>query len=274
MYRINIQKKYFRPQKFDFIVFKHLSQTWLKINGKWYTDKALFRLYKFISGWLFMPPGCPIVDSVCKTELENIRDEYSGRGNFDKYIVYLYDTYFGTKPRYNREKWMNYYKDVLHSPYFILDSNSIESLNKKLKITIPDGMLQWKKLTKVLKNFHSVEQNKVYFEKYRKNRLKPQCKQTRERMKEYRRLIQEYSDLDESERKSETLKYIYLLGTVTNPTLSEKFLSQPVIELDNDEISNTDNLHDYTGVCGNETEIPDNTYLPSFLCPNMPELEN
>ena len=34
-----------------------------------------------------MPSGCPIVDSVCKIELENIRDEFSGRRNFNKHTV-------------------------------------------------------------------------------------------------------------------------------------------------------------------------------------------
>ena len=58
------------------------------------------------------------------------------------------------------------------------------------------------------------------------------------------------------------------------PVQNHVIIVKNVIEPDNDEISNTDNLHDFTGVCGNETEIPDNTYLPSFLCPNMPELEN
>ena len=41
-----------------------------------------------------MPPGCPIVDSVCEIELESIRDEYSGRGNFDKYPFVPRSTFF------------------------------------------------------------------------------------------------------------------------------------------------------------------------------------
>ena len=94
--------------------------------------------------------------------------------------------------------------------------------------------------------------------------------QTRNRMIRYRKLVMEFDELSAVDKKNRTVEYAYLLGTVTNPTLEQKFLETPVMETEEPGPLPFD-----ATVIDNQTlSLKENTFIPSFLNGSMPDLED
>lgn len=188
--------------------------------------------------------------------------------------------YFGPKARFNHKNW-NYFKTIKNEKYFNITTNSIERLNRSLKTCIPNGFLKWNKLCKVLRTFHLGMMDRVYFEQVQCDKLNLQRPETRKRMTEYRKIILEFDQMNPSQRMVQCVPFAYRLGTISNPTLIEKFLQEPPVKHDDEDINPNRNLLDFSEIF--DTTVTPNTacndrtcHIPSFIDipDDIPDLEN
>ena len=119
--------------------------------------------------------------------------------------------YFNENSRFKKNDW-NYYKKLSENFEINSTTNSIESINKKLKYACNDGKITFQKACQTLCNFKADFRSEFEY-KVLLNNMNLRQNHTIENNKIKIQIIQEYNRLSYIERGMYTLEFAYKFGT-------------------------------------------------------------
>ena len=218
-------------------------------------------------------------DKALTSELKNLRQSFEHRApaktksrrGISKLNSYLYNNFFGAKPRYKKQFW-NYHSLILEKHSFQLSTNGIESINRSIKHFLGLGMCNQTRLNREMNLFH---QQKVNLADAALNhgRMKTIRRQTLANQDSLLNSLQKFEKLSELQKIQNLHYHVLDCGTYTSDVCTpEYFAVLPLMEeiVVEPEISEKSFLEN-SGFADESIDvppleiIPDITELPSFL---------
>ena len=218
----------------------HLLKSWRdqlskKFNSKWFQDPKLVELFRVLCGMSYLPFE-DIREYFC-TYVENLRNEITAsKSCFNTYIVYLLNNYIGPNPRFDTVHY-DYYSEILTEPFHNITSNSIESLNRKIKDSFPSGNLTWKRTVKILRDFHLKIISDIYHSRLMAGRLIKQRKIIRLKLENQRAYLVRFKNWSPKEKEANWFQLCLDLADINSHYKNIEFLKEkPEDEIDESEV--------------------------------------
>ena len=205
-------------------MMKHLKEHTV---GNFYENKTLLKFWKTLSGSFFLNLSNPeILSSILTYFRQDIMDELEpnfrvGLSNFiEKYLVKYY---FRSDALYNFTLF-NYYENSSAGNYNF-STNSLESVNRRLKEACGAGQLPLKKSFVKLRDFKKGYIGK-FKRKVKRNQLNPRKQKTIRRQEMLEGIYDVYKNLLPDEQITEAVSTAFLIGNLNQVEVQSSFYEE------------------------------------------------